>query len=159
MKAVGPTKCGKGTKIIALADDHGLPLAVRVESASTHESQLVEGILGHSFLNTLPTRLIGDKAYDSDRLDRDLADRYGIEMIAPHREKRCAPTQDGRPLRRYRKRWRVERLFTWLHHFGRLVIRWEYHIEKFLRHGAARMHPAPAPTVVMCDVKGNYTLA
>jgi Transposase DDE domain len=73
--AVGPTKRGKGTKIIALADDHSLPLAVSIESASPHESQLVEGLLGHSFLDTLPPRLIGDKAYDSDRLDRDLAER------------------------------------------------------------------------------------
>lgn len=40
---------GKGTKIIALADDHSLPLAVRIESASPHESQLVEGVLGQSF--------------------------------------------------------------------------------------------------------------
>ena len=38
---------------------------------------------------------------------------------------------DGRPLRRYRRRWRVERLFAWLHHFRRLVIRWEYHVENF----------------------------
>lgn len=129
--AVGPTKRGKGTKIIALADDHSLPLAVSIESASPHESQLVEGVLGHSFLDTLPTRLIGDKAYDSDRLDRDLAERYGIEMIAPHRGQRRTPTQDGRPLRRYRRRWRVERLFAWLHHFRRLVIRWEYHVENF----------------------------
>jgi transposase len=75
--------------------------------------------------------LIGDKAYDSDRLDRDLAESYGIEMIAPHRGERRTPTQDGRPLRRYRRRWRVERLFAWLHHFGRLVIRWEYHVENF----------------------------
>jgi transposase len=129
--AVGPTKRGKGTKIIALADDHSLPLAVSIESASPHESQLVDGVLGHSFLDTLPARLIGDKAYDSDRLDRDLADRYGIEMIAPHRGQRREPTQDGRPLRRYRRRWRVERLFAWLHHFRRLVIRWEYHVENF----------------------------
>jgi len=129
--AVGPTKRGKGTKIIALADDHSLPLAVSIESASPHESQLVEGVLGHSFLDTLPPRLIGDKAYDSDRLDRDLAERYGIEMIAPHRGERQTPTQDGRPLRRYRRRWRVERLFAWLHHFRRLVIRWEYHVENF----------------------------
>jgi transposase len=130
--AVGPTKRGKGTKIIALADDHSLPLAVSIESASPHESQLVEGVLGHSFLDTLPTRLIGDKAYDSDRLDRDLADRYGIEMIAPHRGQRPVHTQDGRPLRRCRRRWRVERLFAWLHHFRRLVVRWEYHVENFL---------------------------
>jgi transposase len=129
--AVGPTKRGKGTKIIALADDHSLPLAVSIESASPHESQLVEGLLGHSFLDTLPVRLIGDKAYDSDRLDRDLDERYGIEMIAPHRGARRTPTQDGRPLRRYRRRWRVERLFAWLHHFRRLVIRWEYHVENF----------------------------
>jgi hypothetical protein len=58
---------------------------VSIESASPHESLLVEGVLGHSFLDTLPARLIGDKAYGSDRLDRDLAERYGIEMIAPHR--------------------------------------------------------------------------
>ncbi len=129
--AVGPTRRGKGTKIIALADDHSLPLAVSIESASPHESQLVEGVLGHSFLDTLPVRLIGDKAYDSDRLDRDLVERYGIEMIAPHRGERREATQDGRPLRRYRRRWRVERLFAWLHHFRRLVIRWEYHVDNF----------------------------
>jgi transposase len=129
--AVGPTKRGKGTKIIALADAHRLPLAVTIESASPHESQLVEGFLRHSFLDTLPARLIGDKAYDSDRLDRDLAESYGIEMIAPHRGERRTPTQDGRPLRRYRRCWQVERLFAWLHHFRRLVTRWEYHVENF----------------------------
>jgi len=126
-----PTKRGKGTKIIALADDRSLPHAVSIESASLHESQLVAGVLGQSFLDTLPQRLIGDKAYDSGRLDRGLAERYGIELIAPHRGDRRTPTQDGRPLRRYRRRWRVERLFAWLHHFRRLVIRWEYHVENF----------------------------
>ncbi|HXO30814.1 MAG TPA: transposase [Candidatus Acidoferrales bacterium] len=129
--AVGPTERGKETKIIALADDHSLPLAVSIESASPHESQLVEGVLGHSFLDALPARLIGDKAYDSDRLDRTLAERYGIAMIAPLRGVHRTPTQDGGPLRRYRRRWRVERLFAWLHHFRRLVIRWERHVENF----------------------------
>ena len=129
--ALGLAKRSKGTKIIALADDHSLPLAVSIESASPHESQLVEGVLGHSFLDILPARLIGDKAYDSDRLDHDLADCYGIEMIALHRGERRSPTQGGRALRRYRRRWRAERLFAWLHHFRRLVIRWEYHVENF----------------------------
>ena len=105
--------------------------AVSIESASPHESQLVEGVLGHSFLDILPVRLVGDKAYDSDRLDQKLSDRYGIEMIAPHRGERRNPTQGGRALRRYRRRWRVERLFAWLHHFRRLVIRWEYHVGNF----------------------------
>ena len=39
--AVGPTKRGKGTKIIVLDDDHRLPLADSIESASPHDSQLV----------------------------------------------------------------------------------------------------------------------
>jgi hypothetical protein len=55
--------------------------------------------------------LIGDKAYDSDRLDAPLMQHNGTEMIAPNRQNRNLQTQDGRPLRRYVRRWKVERLF------------------------------------------------
>ena len=89
----------------------------------------MEYALAGSFLDEIPARLIGDKAYDSDPLDRMLQDEYGIEMIAPNRRNR---SQDARKLRRYRRRWRVERLFVWMHNFRRLVTRWEYHIENFL---------------------------
>jgi transposase len=130
--AVGPTRRGKGTKIVAIAADNSLPLAVSVQSASPHESQLVEEALAGSFLDELPARLVGDRAYDSDSLDQKLEEEYGIELIAPHRGRRRTPTQDGRRLRRYRKRWRVERLFAWLHWFRRLVTRYEYHVENFL---------------------------
>jgi transposase len=130
--AVGPTKRGKGTKIMAIATDDSLPLAVSVQSASPHETQLVEEVLAGSFLDELPARLIGDKAYDSDPLDRDLQKEYDIELIAAHRAARQHKTQDGRALRRYKKRWRVERLFAWLQWFRRLVTRYEYHIENFL---------------------------
>jgi transposase len=128
---VGPTKRGKGTKIMAIAAVTSLPLAVNVDSASPHESQLVEETLAGSFLDALPARLIGDKAYDSDRLDQQLKQDYDIELIAPNRENR-SQTQDRRKLRRYKRRWRVERLFAWLQWFRRLVIRYEYHIENFL---------------------------
>src|SRR6266478_3907551 len=130
--AVGPTKRGKGTKILAICTDHSLPLAVGIQSASPHESQLVEEVLGQSFLDELPERLIGDAAYDSDPLDDYLLETYDIELIAPHKKNRKRLTQDGRPFRRYRRRWCVERLFAWLHWFRRLVIRWEYHAENFL---------------------------
>ena len=64
---------------------------------------------------------------------RQLRDCTGIELIAPHNAGRVnPPTQDGRPLRRYRRRWKVERLFAWLHNSRRLVTRWEYHAENFL---------------------------
>ena len=129
--AVGPTRRGKGTKIVAIAAANSLPLAVSVQSASPAECQLVEEVLAGSFLDQLPARLIGDKAYDSDRLDQKLAQDYGIELIAPNRGRR-GKTQDGRQLRRYKKRWKVERLFAWMHNFRRLVTRWEYHIENFL---------------------------
>jgi transposase len=53
-------------------------------------------------------------------------------MIAPHRRNRTRPkTQDGRPLRRYKRRWKVERLFAWLQNFRRLVVRYEWYPEKF----------------------------
>jgi hypothetical protein len=70
--AVGPTRRGKGTKIVAVAADNSLPLAVSVQSASPAECQLVEEVLAGSFLDELPARLIGDKAYDSDKLDQKL---------------------------------------------------------------------------------------
>jgi transposase len=129
--AVGPTRRGKGTKIVAIASGDGLPLAVSVESASPAECQLVEAVLAGCFLDELPERLIGDKAYDSDALDEQMK-QYGVEMISPHRSNRKHRSQDGRPLRRYRRRWKVERLFAWMHNYRRLVTRWEYHIENFL---------------------------
>ena len=92
---------------------------------------LVEETLAGSFLYELPARLIGDKAYDSDRLDEQLRCDYDIEMIAPNRENR-GKTQDERKLRRYKRRWRVECLFAWLQWFRRLVTRYKYHIENFL---------------------------
>jgi transposase len=116
---------------MAICDRHGLPIAVHVASASPYEPHLVPATLDARFLQDLPPRLIGDRGYDSDLLDAHLRTRYGIEMIAANRRGR-ARTQDGRPLRRTRRRWRIERLFAWLHNSRRLVTRWEYHVENFL---------------------------
>lgn len=128
---VGKTKRGKGTKIMGIADGHGLPLALRTESASPAEVKLVLLTLAARVVAEVPERLIGDKAYDSDQLDEQLLQEYGTEMIAPNKVNRRVPTQDGRPLRRYRKRWKIERLFAWLFNFRRLVVRYEYHAENF----------------------------
>ena len=82
------------------------------------------------FTESKPIRLIGDKAYDSEALDERLR-QDGVEMIAPHIRTRKRRTQDGRALRRYRRRWKIERLFAWLHNFRRLVTRWEYRSSNF----------------------------
>jgi len=77
--------------------------------------------------------MIGDRAYDSDPLDARLQQQHGIDLIAPHKSNRSRPrTQDGRKLRRYCRRWKIERLFAWLHNFRRLVTRWEYYEANFL---------------------------
>ena len=130
-RLVGKTKRGKGTKIMGIADGHGLPLALRTESASPSEVTLVEKTMDERIVPDVPERLIGDKAYDSDRLDERLMQNYACELIAPNKVNRRTPTQDGRPLRRYRKRWKIERLFAWLFNFRRLVVRYEYHAENF----------------------------
>jgi len=118
---------------MAIADAAGIPVAAHVESASPHEVTLVEQTIDSGFVCYAPDRLVGDKAYDSDGLDRRLLEERGIEMIAPHRKKRQKQrTQDGRQLRRYRRRWKIERLFAWLQNFRRLVVRYEYHVENFL---------------------------
>jgi transposase len=92
---------------------------------------LVLPVLEARFVPELPERLIGDKAYDSDALDAQLAEG-DVELIAPHRSNRAEKTQDGRPLRRYRRRWKIERLFAWLFNFRRLVNRWEHEVLNFL---------------------------
>jgi len=118
---------------MAIADASGLPVAAHIESASPHEVKLVEKTIDKCFLDKTPDLLIGDKAYDSDPLDQRLKEQKNIEMVAPHKRNRKKPkTQDGRKLRRYRRRWKVERLFAWLHNFRRLPIRYEYHAENFL---------------------------
>ena len=118
---------------MAIADRAGLPVAITIASASPHETRLVAQTLNASFLSFLPDNpecLIGDAAYDSDGLDRMVAD-CGIVLIAPHRGNRINLTQDGRPLRRYRRRWKVERLFAWLQNSRRLVTRYERRAANF----------------------------
>jgi transposase len=122
---IGATKLGRGVKIMLLVDAAGLPVAAYSASATPHESRLVQGLFDFMASPRLPERLVGDKAYDSDALDAALAER-GVELIAPHRANRTRPpTQDGRPLRRFIRRWTVERSISWLQNFRRLCIRWE----------------------------------
>ncbi len=110
------------------------PLAVHVASASPHETKLVGPTIERRFLAETPEWLIGDCAYDSDPLDVQMRERFGVQLVAPHKCTRSRKaTQDGRVLlRRYRRRWKIERLFAWLHNFRRVVIRWEYYPENFL---------------------------
>lgn len=122
-EGIGCTRVGKGVKIMILVDAKGLPVAVSTASANRAECSLIQELFGFMLSAKAPARVIGDKAYDSDKLDAQLA-LGGVEMIAPNRANRSS-TQDGRPLRRYKRRWTVERTIAWLQNYRRLCIRWE----------------------------------
>ncbi len=137
---MGKTKRGKGTKCLVVVDGQGVPLGIHLDSASPAEVTLLEPTLatiavrrsGRGRPRQKPDRVIADKAYDSDPL-RSRLKRRGIELIVPHRENRKRPaTQDGRKLRRHRRRWKVERTFSWFSQFRRLVTRWEHSLTMFL---------------------------
>lgn len=129
---IGPTRRGKGVKIMAIVDRHGLPLSVSTYAANHHEVTLVQLSFDFYMIEAKPENLIGDRAYDSDRLDAELKPE-GVEMIAPHRSNRTKrKTQDGRRLRRYERRWIVERFFAWIQWQRRLLVRWEYYAQNFL---------------------------
>jgi len=112
---------------MVVVDGAGVPLASTLGSASPAEVKLLEPTL-----DTMPEtlrdkvqRLILDRGYDSDPLRFRLQER-GIDMICPHRRNRKkAKTQDGRKLRRYKRRWKVERTFAWFGNYRRLLVRWE----------------------------------
>ena len=122
---MGPTRRGKGTKWMVVVDGQGLPVGKQLVSASPHEVKLIEATVDQSFAPAKVQRLIYDRAADSNALRQQLADR-GIDLIAPENPRRKRQVQDRRKLRRYRRRWKIERLFAWLGKWRRLVVRWDH---------------------------------
>jgi transposase len=69
--------------------------------------------------------VIADKGYDSEGL-RERLRRRGVQLLAPHRKNRSkSRLQEGRALRRSKRRWTVERTIAWLGNFRRLVVRYD----------------------------------
>ena len=113
---------------MVVVDGQGIPLGSTLTSASPAEVTLAEETLnrvsvprkGRGRPKQRPQRLIADCAYDSEPLRKRLK-TIKIDLIVPHRKNRKMPkTQDGRKLRRYRKRWKVERTIAWLGNFRAL---------------------------------------
>jgi transposase len=107
----------------------GPPLGADLEAASPAEVTRLEQTLDTVAVGRpgkpgrprkRPKRLIADRGYDSNPLRARLV-RRGIEpMIPARRNHQRATHQDGRKLRRYRRRWTVERTIAWIGRYRRL---------------------------------------
>jgi transposase len=124
---------------MVLCEGHGTPMVAQTESATPHEVKLIEPMLvgvrvpklGRGRPKKRLRRLIYDGAADSDPLRKRLKLR-GTDLICPHRSNRVKPPlQDGRKLRRYRRRWKIERTISWIQDFRRLVVRYDHKISMF----------------------------
>ena len=123
---------------MVLVDGQGIPLGVHLSAANINEVALAEATLaqvavpraGAGRPKTKPQRIIADRGYDSVKLWERLK-RRGIDLIAPHLKTRAHHFQDGRGLRRYRRRWIIERTNAWLHNFRRLVTRYDNKVEHY----------------------------
>ena len=93
---------------MVVVDGQGVPLGDHLHSASPAEVRFAETTLASIRSDPLRTHLR----------------RCRIELICPRKKNRVRPaTQDGRTLRRYRRRWVIERTIGRLSNFRRLVAR------------------------------------
>jgi transposase len=128
----GKTKCGKGHKLMAIVDGKGHPLGLLVDSANPHELKLLQQVIDALATEENPENLLGDKAYDDDGTDARLEEQ-GINLIAPHRKNRTKPkTQDGRSLRRYKRRWKIEQFFAHLHNYRKITLCYEKYLVNYI---------------------------
>ncbi len=115
-----------------LTDNRGLPLSVTVAAASKAEVHLIESLINRAVVRPpRPSYLVYDKAADCEPLRKRLARRQ-LELICPHRRNSKRPKLDGRKLRRYRQRWKIERSIGWLETYRRVATRYERNAELFL---------------------------
>lgn len=131
--AVGKTRRGKGTKCMVVVDGNGVPVGAQLASAQLAECRLAESTLaavkvprsGRGRPRSHLVRVIADRGYDSDPLRMRLHQR-GTELIVPYRKSvHHRRFEDKRKLRRYRKRWKIERTNAWLQNFRRIQVRFD----------------------------------
>lgn len=114
-----------------LVDGNGTPLSLFTLAANHAEVDCIDGLIEGRLLQETPQRLLYDKAADADWLRRSL-EYWKIELVCPHRRNRKKePIQDGRKIRRYKRRYQVERTISWLFNYRRLVCRYEWCPELF----------------------------
>lgn len=121
---------GKASRLMLIVERHGLPVIVESFSATGHEMAHVETIISKAHV-LRPKYIGGDKAYSSPKMTRLIWQKYHVHLVAPDKRHYVHKVADQRRLRRNKRRWKIERCFSWFKNFRRLQLRWEYYYENF----------------------------
>ena len=123
---MGRSRGGLTTKIHALVDANGLPIALKLTEGQAHDGRSAADML--TAIGPGQT-LLADRAYDSDALRRSIDQQGGWANIKP------MPNRVNIPLFSpflYRARNLVERFFNKLKHFRAVATRFEKHDANYL---------------------------
>jgi transposase len=123
---MGRSRGGLTTKIHALVDANGLPIALKLTEGQAHDGRSAAGMIDNLGKGQI---LLADRAYDSDALRREVAGRGGWANIKPMPGRINIPAFS--PFL-YRFRNLVERFFNKLKHFRAVATRFEKHDANYL---------------------------
>jgi len=123
---MGRSRGGLTTKIHALVDANGLPIALKLTEGQAHDGRSAADMLGRVGGGQI---LLADRAYDSDALREALAERGAWANIKPMPRRVNIPAFSSFL---YRYRNLVERFFNKLRHFRAVATRFEKHDENYL---------------------------
>jgi transposase len=123
---MGRSRGGLTTKIHALVDAHGLPIALKLTEGQAHDGKSAADMLGGLGEGQV---LLADRGYDSDALRETLAAQGAWGNIKPMPGRVNIPVFS--PFL-YRLRNLVERFFNKLIHFRAIATRFEKHDANYL---------------------------
>ena len=125
-EAIGRSRGGRTSKIHALADDRGRPVAFALTPGNVADVIMAAPLLGAV---AKPKRLLADKAYDADSLRRWLKQRK-IKAAIPSTASRRTPYPLDRAA--YKRRNVIERMFCKLKNWRRVATRYDRHAQNYL---------------------------
>jgi transposase len=123
---MGRSRGGLTTKIHALVDANGNPIALKLSEGQAHDGRSAADMLDNVEAGQI---LLADRAYDSDALRNTLAERGAWANIKPMPRRVNVPAFSSYL---YRFRNLVERFFNKLKHFRAVATRFEKHDENYL---------------------------
>ena len=122
---MGRSRGGLTTKIHAIVDALGNPLAVSLTGGQTHDITQAEALVAQ----VAPQALLADKGYDADAFVESLRAR-AIKVVIPPKSNRKVKRDCDFAL--YAERNLVERFFNVIKHFRGIATRYEKTARNFL---------------------------